>query len=89
MVGTLRTHGDVSGQQVWDLVVGGADDDVEGDVGGAAFSVRHAQDELVGGGLHALVPGLDVVHVAVKDVLVGEGGWWSRGGGGDGGSCSC
>ena len=82
-----RTHGDVPGQQVGDLVVGGVDDDVEGHVGGAALSVGHAQDELVGGGLHALVSGLDVVHVAVQDVLVGEGGWWGQRGGVDEGEC--
>lgn len=65
--------------KLWDLVVCCFDDDMKGKVGGGAPTVRHAQLELVGCGLHPLVAGLDVVHMAVHNVPVGEGSWQREG----------
>lgn len=74
-----QTYRDVVSHKLWDLVVCRFDDDIKGKVSRGASAVRHAQFELVCCGLHPLVAGLDVVHMAVNNVPVGEGSWQREG----------
>ncbi len=69
-----RTDRDVSGPEVWNLIIGWMDDDVERDCRGLLSPVGHEQHELVGGGLHPLVSRLDIVNVSIQHVTVGERG---------------
>lgn len=68
------TDRDVLGLEVWNLVIGWTDDDVKRDWRRLLFPIRHMEHELVSGGLHPLVSGLDVVNVSIQHIPVGERG---------------
>lgn len=70
MKGNKKTYCDVASNKLWNLIICWVNDDVEGDVGRVVFAIGHGNHELVSCGLHPLVSGLHIVHMAVSDVFV-------------------
>lgn len=71
----VRTYCNVVSHDFWDFIIHWINDDVEGDVGGAMFSIWYAEYELVSCGFHPLVSGLYIVNMTLNDVFVRKRGW--------------
>lgn len=72
MGGHEATYSEVAKRQRGSLVVGGVNDDVEGDGGRLVPPVAHTDHQLVHGGLGPLVLCLDVVDVTRSEVEQAE-----------------